>query len=57
MADARYTLKLDAPWQEPTDLQDPTAEQWSGGVVVVHDRPCMSRRSSKHNSVPTNYAT
>ena len=34
MATERYSVKIDAPWQEPSDLPAPTAEQWSGGVVV-----------------------
>ena len=34
MATPRYCVKIDAPWQEPSGIAEPTAEQWSGGAVV-----------------------
>ena len=29
-----FQVKLETPWLEPQDLAEPTAEQWTGGVVV-----------------------
>ena len=41
MAIDSFAVRLEVPWKEPLGLDEPTAEQWSGGVVVVMTT-CMS---------------
>lgn len=35
MANQEFAVRLETPWKEPEGFAEPTAEQWSGGVVVM----------------------
>ena len=41
MSNESYAIRINNAWDEPQDFPEPTAEQWTGGVVVVMTA-CMS---------------
>ena len=52
MASQEFAVRLEVPWKEPIGLKEPTAEQWSSGVVVVMKQsifgPEQSLRKNEH---------